>query len=104
SHNTARGRHVTAISIDPKTNGGDHGEVSIKGLYDGSPMGSGPGGSVNADIEIRYALARGISGLYTYSVFSHPTNYPGTSVGEARFCAKLSDSVFDWMTVDANRN
>ena len=67
-------------------------------------MGSGPGGSVIADIEIRYALGRGDSGVYTYCIFSHPTNYPATSVGEARFCAKLNDTIFDWMTVDANRN
>src|SRR5262249_48780712 len=80
------------------------GEVSIKGISNGRPMGSGPGGSVIADIEIRYALGRGDSGLYTYCIFSHPTNYAATSVGEARFCAKLNDAVFDWMTVDSNRN
>ncbi len=104
SHNTARGRQITRITIDPKTNRGERGEVSVKGISNGNPMGSGPGGSVIADIEIRYALGRGDSGVYTYSIFSHPTNYPATSVGEARFCAKLDDSVFDWMTVDANRN
>ena len=104
SHNTARGQHFARITIDPKTNGGERGEVSIQGLYEGTPLGSGPGGSVAADIEIRYALGRGDSGLYTYSVFSHKTNYPATSVGEARFCAKLNDELFDWMTVDANRN
>jgi rhamnogalacturonan endolyase len=105
SHNTARGRQIIPrITLDPKTNGGERGEISIKGISDGGPMGSGPGGSVVADIEIRYALGRGDSGVYTYSIFSHPTNYPATSVGEARFCAKLNDSLFDWMTVDANRN
>jgi rhamnogalacturonan endolyase len=104
SHNTLRGQHFARITIDPKTNGGERGEVSIQGLYEGTPLGSGPGGSVAADIEIRYALGRGDSGLYTYSVFSHQTNYPATSVGEARFCAKLNDEIFDWMTVDANRN
>jgi rhamnogalacturonan endolyase len=104
SHNTLRGQHSARITIDPKTNGGERGEVSIQGLYEGTPLGSGPGGSVAADIEIRYALGRGDSGLYTYSVFSHQTNYPATSVGEARFCAKLNDEIFDWMTVDANRN
>jgi rhamnogalacturonan endolyase len=104
SHNTLRGQHFARITIDPKTNGGERGEVSIQGLYEGTPLGSGPGGSVAADIEIRYALGRGDSGLYTYSVFSHQTNYPATSVGEARFCVKLNDGVFDWMTVDANRN
>jgi len=104
SHNAARGRQTTRITIDPKANGGERGEVSIKGVSGGSPMGSGPGGSVVADIEIRYALGRGDSGVYTYSIFSHPTNYPATSIGEARFCLKLNDHLFDWMTVDANRN
>jgi rhamnogalacturonan endolyase len=104
SHNAARGQQQMRVTIDPKANGGERGEVSIKGIANGNQMGSGPGGSVIADIEIRYALGRGDSGVYTYSIFSHPTNYPATSVGEARFCMKLNDDLFDWMTVDANRN
>ncbi len=104
SHDTSRGDRTTRITIDPKSNGGERGEVSVKGVSNGRPMGSGPGGSVIADIEIRYALGRGDSGVYTYSIFTHPTNCPGTSFGEARFCAKLNDDVFDWLTVDANRN
>jgi rhamnogalacturonan endolyase len=104
SHNAARGRQITRVTIDPKTNGGERGEISVKGIANGNQMGSGPGGSVIADIEIRYALGRGDSGVYTYSIFSHPTNYPGTSVGEARFCMKLNDGIFDWMTVDSNRD
>jgi rhamnogalacturonan endolyase len=104
SHNTANGRRTTRITIDPKSNGGERGEVSIKSFSGGNRMGGGPGGSVVADIEIRYALGRGDSGVYTCSIFSHPTNYPATSVGEARFCLKLNDAIFDWMTVDSNRN
>jgi rhamnogalacturonan endolyase len=104
SHNAERGQRTTRITIDPTANGGERGEISIKGIADGKQMGSGPGGSVIADIEIRYALARGDSGLYTYSILSHPTNYPGSSLGEARFCLKLNDNLFDWMTVDSNRN
>ena len=104
SHDASRGQHEMRVTIDPKSNGGARGEVSIKGIANGNQMGNGPGGSVIADVEIRYALGRGDSGVYTYSIFSHPTNYPGTSLGEARFCAKLNDDVFDWMTVDANRN
>ena len=103
-HNVARGQVTDRISIDPKTNGGERGEVSLLGISGGGQMGSGPGGSVIADIEIRYALGRGDSGVYTYSIFSHPTNYPGTSLGESRYCMKLNDELFDWMTVDANRN
>ena len=104
SHDALRGERSTRITIDPTTNAGERGEVSVKGIANGRPMGNGPGGSVIADIEIRYALGRGDSAVYTYCTFHHPTNYPGTSVGEARFCAKLNDAIFDWMTVDSNRN
>ena len=104
SHDASRGLRTTRVTIDPNNNDGERGEISVKGVYNGTPMGSGPGGSVVADIEIRFALGRGDSGLYTYSILSHQTNYPGTSVGEARFCMKLNDALFDWMTVDANRD
>ncbi len=105
SHDVSRGQRTARITINPADNSGPaRGEVSLLGISGGNPMGSGPGGSVIADIEIRYALGRSDSGLYTYCVFSHPTNYPATSIGEARFCAKLNDNIFDWMTVDANRN
>ena len=104
SHSAAGPKVIDAITIDPKTNDGARAEVSIKGISGGQRMGSGPGGSTIADIEIRYSLGRGESGLYTYSIFDHPAAYPPTSVGEARYCAKLSDAVFDWMSVDANRN
>jgi rhamnogalacturonan endolyase len=102
--NTARGLHVGSVTINPKDNDGERGEVSVKGIYNGTALGNGPGGSVAADLEIRYTLERGSSGLYTYEIFHHATNYPATSVGESRFCMKLNDDVFDWMTVDANRN
>ena len=104
SHSAAASQMLTQITIDPKANDGARGEVAVKGISGGRPLGSGPGGSVVADIEIRYALGRGDSGIYTYAVFDHQPAYPATSVGEARFCAKLNDSVFDWMTVDAQRN
>jgi rhamnogalacturonan endolyase len=101
-YDPSRDRRVTSITIDPKTNGGKRGEVSVKGIF--TPGAPGGRGNVAADIEIRYALGRHDSALYTYCTFSHPTNYPAISVGEARFCAKLNDAIFDWMTVDSNRN
>lgn len=102
---TPSGPGVTdTITISPQTNEGERGEVSIKGVSGGRPMGSGPGGSAVADIEIRYALDRGSSGLYTYSILTHKAEYPATSIGEARFAVKLNDAVFDWMTVDRDRN
>jgi rhamnogalacturonan endolyase len=104
SHDAAGKQVVDTITIDPKQNGGQRGEVSVKGISKGTAMGRGPGGSTVCDIEIRYSLGRGDSGVYTYSIFDHKAEYPGTQIGEARFAVKLNDEVFDWMTIDANRN
>ncbi len=104
SHSAASAKTVQRVSIDPQNNGGELAEVSVKGFCQGQAMGSGPGGSVIADIEIRYALARGSTGLYTYCIFEHKADYPATQIGEARYCAKLNAQVFDWMSIDARRN
>ncbi|HXS94996.1 MAG TPA: polysaccharide lyase family protein [Candidatus Limnocylindrales bacterium] len=103
SHDTDGPHTLTKITIDPKSNNGERGEVSIKGISDGKPMGAGPGGSFISDVEIRYTLERGRPGLYTYSIFEHQKEYPASSLGEARFCVKLND-FFDWMTVGPKYN
>jgi len=105
SHTPGRGSNVIdRVTINPSTSNGQRAEVSIACTADGKPVGSGPGGSTICDVEIRYALGRDDSGIYTYSTFNHRPTYPATSIGEARFCAKLNGEIFDWMTVDANRN
>jgi rhamnogalacturonan endolyase len=103
SHDTTSPNTTARISIDPATNNGDRAEVAMKGLSNGNPMGAGPGGGFISDIEIRYALGRGDSGVYTYSIFEHQPDYPNSTLGEARFCAKLN-SFFDWMLVDQHHN
>jgi rhamnogalacturonan endolyase len=103
SHSAAAPQTVRSVTIDPTANGGERAEVSVKGISNGRPLGSGPGGSTVCDVEIRYALGRGDSALYTYTVFTHRPEYPATSVGEARFAAKLNPAVFDHLTVDARR-
>ena len=96
---------IPAITIDPGSNNGERGEVSIKGISGGKPLGGGgPGGGMLCDLEIRYALGRDDSGVYTYAIFSHPADYPVTDVGESRFAAKLNPDVFDWMSMDDKRN
>ena len=104
SHNTSSGNPIARVTIDPATNTGERAEIAIKATSGGKALGSGPGGSMVADIEIRYALGRGESGVCTYCSFEHPASYPATSIGEARYCAKLNDSIFDWLTVDQHRN
>ena len=103
SHDTEGPNTVRKITIDPKSNGGERAEVSIKGISDGKPMGAGPGGNFISDVEIRYTLGRDEPGLYTYSIFEHQPQYPASSLGEARFCAKLAD-FFDWMSVGPKWN
>lgn len=103
SHDTDGPHTIDRITIDPKSNGGERAEVSIKGISDGKPMGAGPGGSFISDVEIRYTLERGRPGLYTYSIFEHQPDYPASSLGEARFCVKLND-FFDWMSVGPKYN
>ena len=97
---------TNTLTIDPAANNGARAEVSIKGLSNGTfTMTRGaPGGGTLCDIEIRYALGRGDSGIYVYSILSHPASYPATGVGaEDRYIARLNQQ-FDWITVDKDRN
>ena len=61
----------------------------------------GAGGAIN--IEVRYTLERGVSGIYTYAIYTHGANSPAGSYGENRFINQLS-SRFDWLSVDQDRN
>ncbi|MFZ9747454.1 MAG: polysaccharide lyase family protein [Opitutaceae bacterium] len=108
SHDVTGAREiVTRVTLDPAGNGGERGEVSVLGVSGGGKMGHGPGaardGDFPADIEIRYALGRGDSGLYAYCVFTHRPEYPAGTMAEARFAAKLADA-FDWMTLSERRS
>jgi rhamnogalacturonan endolyase len=102
---------TTSVTIDPKTNDGERGEVAIKGVTKGDPKagltpgspGAPPGGTVNCDLEVRYALGRGNSGVYVYAIFSHPEQYGPLNMPESRYITKL-DQTFDWISVDADRN
>ncbi|HEX9200253.1 MAG TPA: polysaccharide lyase family protein [Acidobacteriaceae bacterium] len=103
-------RREDKITIDPATNDGALAEVSVKGWSDGksilgrNPTAAGQGGGLIADLEIRYTLERGAHGLYTYAIFTHQDTYPAGSVGESRFGFKLSGQVFDWLSIDDQRN
>jgi rhamnogalacturonan endolyase len=97
--------NIPLITIDPSENGGQRGEVSIKGYYDGYDLGtSAPGGGATCDIEIRYTLAQGESGVYTTAIYTHTADHPSGRVGESRWGVKLNPTVFDWLSVDWNRH
>jgi len=93
------------VMIDPAANGGARAEVAVKGVTGGTVMltPGAPGGGTYCDIEVRYALGRGDSGIYAYAIFSHPTNYAAMGIGESRYITKLNHT-FDWISVDADRN
>lgn len=103
-------REVSTITIDPAAVNGERGEVAIKGYSDGksilgpNPTAAGQAGGLIADLEIRYTLERGAKGLYTYAIFTHQDTYPAGSVGESRFGFKLNGAIFDWLSIDKQRN
>jgi rhamnogalacturonan endolyase len=98
-------RNVDSLTIDPATNNGARGEISIKGYYNGEDITpSAPGGGTTTDLEIRFTMGRGESGVYTTAIYMHQASYPAGRVGEARWGAKLNPAVFDWLTVDSNRS
>jgi rhamnogalacturonan endolyase len=83
---------VPAVTIDPATNGGERAEVAVRGYFNGFTL------------EERYAMGRHDHGLYTYAIFGHPADTPAAGIGESRFGAKLNGQVFDWLSIDAQRN
>lgn len=77
----------------------------------GTATGARPGGfggqrgpGLLVDMEIRYALGRGEKGIYTYAIFTHQPSYGATQIGESRYGMKLNGDVFDWLSVDTQRN
>jgi len=89
---TPSGQVTQSVTIDPATNGGERAEVSVKGVDSG-----------RMDIETRYALGRGDSGIYAYAIFSHPASNGAAGEGESRYITRLNKD-FNWISVDADRN
>jgi rhamnogalacturonan endolyase len=88
---TPSGQVTQTVTIDPTKNNGDRAEVAVKGI------------NGRMDIELRYALQRGASGIYAYGIWSHGANYPAASEGESRYITKLNHD-FNWISVDHDRN
>ncbi len=95
-----------SVTIDPAKNGGARAEISIKGVTKDQVMltPTAPGGGTYCDIEIRFTMERGASGLYTYAVFSHPSSHDAEGIGESRYGIALNKDEFNWISVDADRN
>ena len=87
------GQITSSVTIDPAKNGGERGEVAVKGVN-----------SRRIDIEVRYVLERGVSGFYTYAQYTHPASNGAASFGENRFILESMNPTFDWLSVDKDRN
>ena len=85
------GQVTSSITIDPTRNGGERAEVAVKGI------------TGRMDLEVRYTVERGVSGFYTYAIYSHAAGNPAAREGESRFINQLTPT-FDWLSVDADRN
>ena len=98
---------IPRISVDPDTNEGTVGEVSIKGISGGRKMGHGPGtpidGDLALDVDIRWAMKAGDAGIYTYTAFDHRPDYPSGVMAEARIAVEL-DKKFDHIHADDARS
>lgn len=90
-------QHAAILRINPASNGGARAEISCRFQNNSQSPDSG------VDAEYRYALGRGEPALYVYAVLQHQPGYPGFGVGEARYCLKLNPDVFDYLSVDADR-
>ena len=87
-----------SILYNPSENNGERATVSCKFAFDGDAK------SVPSDIEIRYSLGRGDSGIYLEEIWNHKPEYPRLDFPVGRFVVKLNDNVFDWMTIDERRS
>jgi rhamnogalacturonan endolyase len=94
TQNASAGAGVVAkVTIDPKTTKGDRAEVSVKGTRITA---------LDTDMEFRFCMGRGESGIYTYCIYDHPADYPARSWGESRWVARVAD-FFDWTGEDHGR-
>ncbi len=66
---------------------------------------SNVGGTTDAslDTDYRYSLARGDSVIYVSAILHHAAGQPSYGTGESRYCLKLNPRVFDFLSVDADR-
>jgi rhamnogalacturonan endolyase len=85
------------VTQDPAANRGERGEITLRFPYLGQPK------TVPMDIEIRYTLHRGDTGLYGWTIADHQPQYPAFNVEVSTVCLKLNPQVFDFLSIDEKR-
>jgi len=85
---------VFRVGQDPAKNSGALGEVILRFPYTGQAK------AVPLDIEIRYSLHRGDSGIYGWTIADHDPSYPPFDIEVSTACLKLNPDVFDFLSID----
>ncbi|XP_028784020.1 uncharacterized protein LOC114740068 isoform X1 [Neltuma alba] len=62
-----------------------------------------PSGKIPMNIDIRYILRRGSSGLYSYAIFERSEDFPAIRVDVFRLAYKLSQGLFHYMAITDER-
>jgi rhamnogalacturonan endolyase len=88
---------VCHINQNPAQNGGALGEITLRFPYLGQTN------VVPLDIEIRYSMHGGDSGLYGWTIADHAPQYPAFNIGVSTVCLKLNPAVFDFLSIDSRR-
>jgi len=88
---------TVTVTNDPGKNGGEKGEVALRFPYNGLDK------TVPLDIEIRYTLHRGDSGIYGWTIAEHAPKYPPFNIEAAAVIFKLNPDVFDFLSIDKKR-
>ncbi len=83
---------VYTVSQDPTATGGAAGEITLRFPYKNQPD------VVPMDMEIRYTLHRGDSGIYGSETLEHQPGYPAFNDGVNTVCWKLNPQVFDFLS------
>jgi autotransporter-associated beta strand protein len=92
-NNTSESLSFTySLIADPAGNGGNYAEISMVSTS-----------VANIVMEVHYSLLRGSTGFYVTAIWYHLSTNGAISLGECRDNI-YAGSIFNWMSVDANRN
>ncbi|WP_334318968.1 polysaccharide lyase family protein [Termitidicoccus mucosus] len=85
-------RPAVSIPADPRANGGAKAEVVF------AQQGRG-----EIDVALHYVMLPGERALRMFAVFSHPADRREFRMAQARYVTRLSDKLFETVSVDAER-
>jgi len=81
-----------SLVVDPAANGGNYAEIAVSTASE-----------TNSVLEVHYSLSRGATGFYVTAIWYHRSIDGAWGLGECRDNI-YAGSIFNWMSVDAQRN